>query len=307
MAYIDYYKVLGLDKKVSQEEIKKAYRKLARKLHPDLNPNDQEAKRKFQEINEANEVLSDPEKRTKYDKYGENWEHSEEYENAQKQRRASPPGQSYQSYNQGNSGGNQEADFSSFFESMFGDAGFRSRQSKRKYKGEDYNASLKLSLSDAYSSHSETLQVGNQKIRINIPAGVENGQMIRLKGYGAEGFQGGEKGDLLLTFQIEPDPEFSRKGKDLYKVCELDLFTAVLGGEILVKTLDGKSRIKVKEGTQNGTTIRLKGKGFPVYKKDGEFGDLFITYSVKIPNAINAEQKDLFQKLSQLFHTEYEK
>jgi curved DNA-binding protein len=307
MAFIDYYKVLGVDKKAGSEEIKKAYRKLARKFHPDLNPNDQEAKRKFQEINEANEVLSDTEKRTKYDRYGENWEHSEEYENAQRSRRSANPEGSYGSYSQGRPGGYDDTDFSSFFESMFGgDGSFGSRQTRKKYKGEDYSAVLKLNLEEAYSSHTQTLQVGEKKIRINIPAGVENGQMIRLKGFGSPGQNGGINGDLLVTFQIDDHSEFTRKGNNLYKIWDLDLFTAVLGGEIMVKTMEGKSKIKVNPGTQNGSTIRLKGKGFPVYKKDGEFGDLYITYSIKIPTQLNAEQKELFTKLSKQFITDHE-
>jgi len=306
MAFIDYYKVLGLEKTSTQEEVKKAYRKLARKFHPDLNPNDQEAKRKFQEINEANEVLSDPEKRKKYDQYGENWEHSEEFEKAQKARNASSRGSSYgsTSYQGGSDFG--DTDFSSFFESMFGGSGFGSQRSQRKTKGEDYSAVLKLKLEDVYTSHYETLQVGNQKIRINIPAGVENGQMIRLKGFGAPSQNGGNNGDLLVTFQIEEHPEFIRKGNDLYKILELDLFTAVLGGEVFVKTFEGKSKIKVSPGAQNSTTIRLKGKGFPVYKKEGVFGDLYITYSIKIPINLTTEQKDSFTQLSKLFKASHE-
>jgi len=298
VAFQDYYKVLGITKTSSQEEVKKAYRKLARKHHPDLNPNDQEAKRKFQEINEANEVLSDPEKRKKYDQYGENWEHSEEYEKARSAQNSSRPNYSY---SQGEEPGFDPNEFSSFFESMFGGgSGFQGRSQSRKLSGEDFTGQLSLSFEEAYTTHSRMLQIGEQKIRIQIPAGVENGQTIRLKGYGGKGQNGGPNGDLLVSFSVEESKEFTRKGSDLYKVLEIDLYTAVLGGEELVKTMDGKVKIKISPGTQNGALIRLKGKGFPVYKKEGQFGDLYLTYSVKIPTQLNPEQIALFEKLASL-------
>ena len=290
MEFVDYYKVLGLEKNASESDIKKAYRKLARKFHPDLNPNDKQANKKFQQINEANEVLSDPEKRQKYDKYGKDWQHADEFEKA----RQSQNRQQYSSGGFGFSGGQDETDFSEFFSSMFGGAG----GGQAKFRGEDYNAELHLSLSDAYVTHKQTLTVNGRQIRITIPAGVENGQIIKLKGHGGAGVNGGPAGDLYITFVIEEHPVFKRSGNDLYTTVEIDLYTAVLGGEVTLDTLSGKVKLKVSEETQNGTKIRLKGKGFPVYKNEGQFGDLYITYSVKIPVNLTAKQKELFRELS---------
>ncbi|HBC77974.1 MAG TPA: molecular chaperone DnaJ [Bacteroidales bacterium] len=292
--FIDYYKILGVDKKATPAEIKSAYRKLARKLHPDLNPNDRDAKRKFQEINEANEVLSDPEKRKKYDQYGENWKHADEFKNAQQYDGQSSSqasgGRNYQSFN-------DETEFSDFFESLFGGIGGSGRTRQVKFRGEDYNAELQLDLSDAYETHQRTLNVNNKKIRITIPAGIENGQTIKIAGHGGEGVNGGPNGDLFITFQIANNPYFRRLGNDLYTTADLDLYTAVLGGEITINTLDGKVKLKVKPETQNGSKIKLKGKGFPVYKSRGKSGDLFVTYNVKIPTNLTERQKELFFEL----------
>lgn len=296
MEYVDYYKVLGIDKKASEEEIKTAYRKLARKHHPDLNPNDKEANKKFQQINEANEVLSDPEKRKKYDQYGKDWKHAEEFEKQkQSQRQYSSQGGGGQTF----SGGFGEDDFSDFFSSMFGGGQeSRGRNRQTKYRGQDYNAELHLDLMDAYKTHQQTITVNDKNVRITIPAGVENGQQIRLKGYGAPGVNGGPNGDLYITFSIANNTKFKRMGNDVYTTEEIDLYTAVLGGDVTLDTLGGKVKLKVKPETQNGTKIRLKGKGFPVYKKEGEFGDLFVTYSVKIPTNLTEKQKELFKDLS---------
>jgi curved DNA-binding protein len=291
--FIDYYKILGVDKDATPTEIKSAYRKLARKLHPDLNPNDKDAKRKFQEINEANEVLSDPEKRKKYDQYGENWKHAEEYKNAQQyQEQASAShGQSYQRVR-------DEGEFSDFFESLFGGFGGTGRSRQVKFRGEDYTAELHLGLIDAFETHQQTLTVNNKKIRITIPAGIENGQTIKIAGHGGQGMNGGPNGDLYITFHIANHPDFRRSGNDLYTTADLNLYTAVLGGEITINTLDGKAKLKVKPETQNGSKIKLKGKGFPVYKSKGQFGDLYITYRIKIPTRLTEKEKELFYELS---------
>jgi curved DNA-binding protein len=289
MEFIDYYKVLEIDKNASSEDIKKAYRKLARKLHPDVNPNDKLAHQKFQQVNEANEVLSDPEKRKKYDQYGKDWQHAEQFE----QQRQSQQNRQYAGGQQFSEGGDH--DFSNFFESMFGGSG-RSRQTK--FRGQDYNAELKLSLTDAMVSHQQTLAVNGKNVRITIPAGIENGQVIKLKGYGATGVNGGPAGDLFITFAIEPHPQFKRSGNDLFTTAKIDLYTALLGGETTIDTLNGKVKLKVSPETQYGTKIRLKGKGFPVYKKEGETGDLFVTYEVKLPTNLTEEQKRLFTELS---------
>ncbi|MBA4138995.1 MAG: J domain-containing protein [Segetibacter sp.] len=295
MDFVDYYKILGVDKNASQEDIKKTYRKLARKLHPDLNPNDKEAHKRFQQVNEANEVLSDPEKRKKYDKYGKDWEHGEEYERARQQRPSSNfGGQSYSTEGFG------DEDFSDFFTSMFGRSEGRGRSSQVKFRGQDYNAELQLDLLDAYKTHQQTITVNGKNIRITIPAGIENGQKIKLKGHGGAGINGGPNGDLYITFSIADHPHFKRMNNDLYKTVDLDLYTAILGGEIIVETLSGKLNVKVKPETQNGTKIKLKGKGFPVYKKEGEFGDLYITYAIKIPTNLTNRQRELFTELAKL-------
>lgn len=319
MAYIDYYKILGVDKSASQDDIKKAYRKLARKLHPDLNPNDPSAKDKFQEINEANEVLGDPEKRKKYDEYGEHWKHADEFEAQKKARQQAGGfggtagfGGAGQGYSDGNgsywytsdgegfSGGNADG-FSDFFESMFGHRGGRGQSSAGAgFRGQDFNAELHLSLRDAAKTHKQILTVNGKQVRITIPAGVADGQVIKLKGYGAEGINGGPAGDLYITFVIAEDTLFKRLGNDLYVDVEVDLYTAVLGGEKVVETLEGKVKLKIKPETQNGTKVRLKGKGFPVYKKEGQFGDLIVTYFVKTPTHLTEEQKELFRQLQSM-------
>jgi curved DNA-binding protein len=295
MEFIDYYKVLGVDKNATQDEIKKAYRKLARKLHPDLNPNDKNAHKKFQQINEANEVLSDPEKRKKYDQYGKDWQHAEQFEQArQSQQRTQGFGR------ETFSGDFEEGDFSEFFTSMFGEMGGGYRQRQTKFRGEDYQAELQLNLTDVYRTHQQVLTVNGKNIRITIPAGVENGQKIKIKGHGGPGINGGPSGDLYITFHIINNTKFKRDGNDLHTTVDIDLYTAVLGGEIMIDTLDGKVKLKVKPETQNGTKIRLKGKGFPVYKKEGEFGDLIVTFQVKIPTNLTEKQKELFEQLSKL-------
>lgn len=291
MEFIDYYKVLGINKNASADDIKKAYRKLARKLHPDLNPNDKEAHLKFQQINEANEVLSDPEKRKKYDTYGKDWEHAEQFE----QQKRSGGGQR-------SSGGQQfysntDSDFSSFFESMFGGS---ARTQQTKFRGADYQAEIRLNLTDALITHKQTLTVNGKNISITIPAGIENGQVIKLKGYGAPGVNGGPGGDLYISFSITPHPKYRRLKNDLYTNVKIDLYTALLGGDVTIDTLTGKVKLKVNPETQSGTKIRLKGKGFPVYKKEGEHGDLYITYEVELPTNLTEEQKKLFTVLSNL-------
>jgi curved DNA-binding protein len=294
MAYTDYYKILGVSKTASEEDIRKAYRKLARKLHPDLNPNDKEAHKKFQQINEANEVLSDPEKRKKYDQYGENWQHAEEFEKARQSGSGAAGRQRRQTEDAFSDFG--DGQYSDFFEQMFGSGGGRNT----KFRGQDYQAELQLSLRDAAKTHSQTLTINEKNIRITIPAGVEDGQVIRLKNHGAPGANGGPNGDLYITFRLTPDPVFKRVGNDLYISLNLDLYTAVLGGDVMVDTLDGKIKLKVKPETQNGTKSRLKGKGFPVYKQEGHFGDLFVTYNILIPQNLTPRQKELFTELSKL-------
>jgi len=300
MAYIDYYKILGVDRNATQDDIKKAYRKLARKLHPDLNPNDSEAERKFKELNEANEVLSNPENRAKYDRYGEHWQYGDEYEKAQQQQR--PHRSSGSDYGGGFSGtGFGDDEFSDFFQSMFGGGGGFGRSSRGsasgKFKGQDIYAELNLSLKDAAVTHTQMFEINGKKVRITIPAGVYDGQQIKLKGHGSPGYNGGPSGDLYITFNIASDSNLERTGDDLKTKVTIDLYTAVLGGEVMINTLSGPVNLKVKPETQNGTVVRLKGKGFPVYKKEGAFGDLYVTYEVKLPTHLTESQRRLFEQL----------
>jgi curved DNA-binding protein len=295
MDFVDYYKILGIDKNTSQDDIKKAYRKLARKHHPDLNPNNKESHKLFQQINEANEVLSDAEKRKKYDEYGKDWKHAEQFEQAKHSSQQNYSGAGGQSF----SGDFDEGGFSDFFESLFGGSGRRSAQ-QTKFRGQDYNAELQLNLTDAYTTHQQTITVNGKNVRITIPAGIENGQKIKLKGYGAPGANGGPNGDLYITFFIINNSKFKRDGNDLYTDIDIDLYTALLGGEITIETLSGKVKLKVNPETQNGAKIRLKGKGFPVYKSEGQFGDLFVSYNVKLPTNLTTKEKELFTELSKL-------
>ena len=296
MEFIDYYKVLEIDRHATEEQIKKAYRKLARKYHPDLNPNDTEAKKKFQAINEANEVLSDSEKRKKYDQYGQNWEHDEAFQNAAKTKSS----QGFNSSGQQGFGGDD--DFSDFFSSMFGGSSeFRSSgRNAQRYRGQDYQSELQLNLSDVVNPGKQTLNVNGKNIRITIPPGVENGQTIKIKGYGAPGMNGGPNGDLYLTFTVQNNTKFKREGADLHLRIDVDVYTAMLGGEITVETLSGKVKLLVKPETQNGTKVKLKGKGLPVYKQEGAFGDLYLTYNVVLPQNLNAREKELIKELSKL-------
>ncbi len=297
MAFIDYYQTLGINKSATVADIKKAYRKLARKYHPDLNPNDTEAHKKFQQINEANEVLSHEENRKKYDTYGENWQHADQYQNTgrgSQGQRQQQGGYNYGDFGGGGGGGGE--DFSDFFQSMFGGGG---RRSQASYKGQDLRGEIQLNLREITESQKRTLTINGKNIRITVPAGVTNGQVIKLSGHGNPGANNGPNGDLYITFVIPDDAEFQRVEANLYKVVDVDLYTAILGGEITVNTLDGAVKLKVAPGTQNGTKVKLKGKGLPLYKKSTH-GDLFITYNVAIPTNLSDEQKELFRKISEL-------
>ena len=312
MAYIDYYKILGVDKAATQDDIKKAYRKLARQYHPDLNPNDPSAKEKFQAINEANEVLGDPEKRKKYDAYGENWKHADEFEAQQ------------QAYKNGQGGGNEYwystdgehftggfgsegmhgfggngSGFSDFFEELFGHRATGNGRGRGSFRGQDIQGELQLTLREAATTHKQTFSINGETLRITVPAGVADGQVIKLKGHGGKGADSAPNGDLYIKFSVADDMTFKRKGDDLYTDVSIDLYTAVLGGEVIANTLNGQVKLKVRPGTQPETRVRLKGKGFPVYKQEGNFGDLIITYHINIPTTLTDKQKSLFMQLQQ--------
>lgn len=301
MDFIDYYSILGVPKNASTDDIKKAYRKLARQHHPDLNPNNADANKKFQQINEANEVLSDPEKRKKYDKYGKDWQHGEAYEKAQQEynsrQRSSSYGNGGGSYQQYNFGGDD--DYSDFFASMFGGGAGKTRQAK--YRGQDVQATMQLNLTDVLTTQKQNITIGEKNVRLTIPAGIEDGQTLTLKGYGQTGANGGPNGDLLVTFTVVNNTAFKRNGNDLYLTQEIDLYTALLGGEIMIETIGGgKIKMKIKPVVQNGTKNRITGKGMPVFKKENTFGDLYVEYKVKLPETLNEQQKDLITQLSKL-------
>ena len=290
MEFIDYYKTLGVSKTASAEDIKKAYRKLARKYHPDLNPNNPEAENRFKEINEANEVLSNLENRKKYDKYGKDWQHGEAFNQAQNKRDTQQRSSATGDFN--------ERDFSDYFESMFGSAG--NSRSNSRFKGQDYTTTVKLHLRDVYQAHQQELSVNGKKIRLTIPAGIENEQVVKVKGKGGSGVNGGPAGDLFIQFEIENNTAFQRDHDNLYQTIPIDLYKAVLGGDVTVETFDGKVKLKLVPETQNDTKVKLRGKGFPVYKKEGKFGDLIITYHIEIPTKITDSERALFTQLQAL-------
>ena len=298
MAFIDYYKVLGVERNASQEEIKKAYRKLAKKYHPDINKDNPQAQERFQEINEANEVLSDSEKRKRYDEYGEHWKHSEEFE-AQRQG-AHGFGGDAQDFDFGGFGGfgdfrrsaGNRSGFSDFFEQIFGSGAFRA---EREQRVNDLQATLQLTLQEAATTHKRILEVEGEKIAITIPAGIADGQKIRIKGHGGKSVDGTRRGDLYITFTVEPDSRFTRLGDDLQTTVTCDLYTLLLGGEAMVPTLDGSVRAKIKAGTQPDSKLRLRGKGMPHYRREGK-GDLIVEIKVKLPE-LNEKQMEMVRKV----------
>lgn len=301
MDFKDYYKILGVDKKATTDEIKKAYRKLAIKYHPDKNPNNKSAEEKFKEINEANEVLSDPEKRKKYDALGENWNQYRQQEDtgdnfdwsrwtSGHQRGAGP-------FSGGETFGNG-GEFSSFFESIFGGSGGFERRGNAKMKGQDYRAEIELSLEDAYHGRESRIEVNGKTLQMKLKPGIKNGQVLRIKEKGGPGRNGGPRGDIYLTLIIPPHPHFERREDDLYCDAPVDLYTAVLGGKQLVITLKGNIRIDISAGTDNGKTLRLKGLGMPRFGKPNEFGDLYAKVQITIPKKLTFEEIKLFRELS---------
>ncbi|MBD2723768.1 DnaJ C-terminal domain-containing protein [Hymenobacter armeniacus] len=305
MDYKDYYKTLGLDKNATPDQIKKAYRKLARQHHPDVNPNDKTAEQKFKEVNEANEVLSDPEKRKKYDQFGADWQRY------QQQPGGGQPGGGFDwsQYTQGGGGGfgggqgspfGEGEDFSDFFSSLFGGMGGGGGRSTRPGAGQDYQAELELSLEEAYRGGPRTITVNGKNLRLTIQPGVADGQTIRLRDQGGPGRNGGPNGSLLITFRIRPDARYARTGDDLTQDVPVSIYKALLGGEQTVDTLSGPVKIKLKPETPNGTRLRLRGKGFPVYRKDGQFGDLYLRLNLTLPQHLTDQEKDLIKQLAAL-------
>ncbi len=310
MDFKDYYKVLGVDKKASEEEIKKAYRKLAVKYHPDKNPGNKQAEEKFKEINEANAVLSDSEKRKKYDQFGENWQHYEQAGNKQQGRynqnygadsgRGNPfSEEDFANMFGGARGGSNQSGFSDFFDNLFGGA-TSGRGRQRSVKGEDIEASLTITLEDAYKGGAKEFEFNGRDISITLKPGIEDGQKLKLKEHG-EKAPGGVAGDLYITIKVKPAPLFERKGSDLYCDVPVSIYKAVLGGKAEVKTLKGNAiSINVPKGTQSDMTLRLKGLGMPKYKQPGEFGDLYARVKLVIPKDLSEQEQKLFEELAKL-------
>ena len=307
MEYKDYYKLLGVDKNATPEQIKKAYRKLARQHHPDVNPNDKGAEQKFKEINEANEVLSDPGKRKKYDQFGADWQRHQQQPSGGAAYSGQPGSDfDWSQYTQGQGGGGNSfgegEDFSDFFGSLFGTMGGGGRRAggTRPGAGSDYQAELEMSLEEAYQGGPRTITVNGKNLRLTIAPGVADGQTIRLRDQGGPGRNGGPNGALLITFRIRPDARYARTGDDLTQDVPVSIYKALLGGEQGVETLSGPVKIKLKPETANGTRLRLRGKGFPVYKQEGQFGDLYLRLSLTLPQHLTDQEKELIQQLAAL-------
>jgi curved DNA-binding protein len=328
MDFKDYYSTLGVSKTANDKEIKQAFRKLARKYHPDVNPGDKAAEAKFKEVNEANEVLADPEKRKKYDELGANWRMYEQAGSGARSGAGGPQG--FGGGFGGFSGGTVhtmseeemrdmfggDSPFSDFFQTFFGGgnvgAGFedarrggRGGARSRARKGRDVEQEIELSLDDVYRGVTRrlmfTLGGQNRSVDVRIPAGVGDGSRVRIAGEGEPGAGGAPNGDLYLRIRLTPHPTFERKGQDLYARVPIPLTTAVLGGEANVPTLGGKSlRLKIPTTTQHGQMFRLKGHGMPISGKAGEFGDLYATADVQLPRQLTQEQRAHFEALQKL-------
>ncbi|HXA02079.1 MAG TPA: J domain-containing protein [Cytophagaceae bacterium] len=293
----DYYKILGIPRNATQAEIKKAYRKLAIKYHPDKNQNNKSAEEKFKAISHANDVLSDPEKRKKYDQFGEHW-------NAPHEPGESNPFSGGQRSYQGNTedfenifGGGA---YSDIFENLFG--GQKSKKKSRTYSfaGNDLRAEIEISLEEAYLGVSKTFTLKNQAMNIKLKPGIRDGQVLKLKGKGSEGIGGGEAGDLYITVKVKDDSDFKRKGDDLYTDLHVDIYTLILGGKAHIKAFSGILKVNISAGTQNEKVLRLRGKGMPVYNSPGSFGDLYITIKADVPLKLSDREKSLFEQLAHI-------
>ena len=307
MDYKDYYKILGVSKTASQDEIKKAYRKLAVKYHPDKNPGDKVAEGKFKEANEANEVLSKPDKRKQYDELGENWQNYQQAGSYANQGGGRPGGGRRSS---GGAGGFSTEDFyggggqfSDFFESIFGGGGMPggARSSNRRASaGEDLQAEMHITLEEAFHGASRQVTIGDSKVNMKLKPGVSEGQVLRLKGKGEAGRGGGPNGDLLITMHILPNPKFERKENDLYFDQPIDVYTAVLGEKIAVQGISKTVNMTIAPGTDSNKTFRLKGLGMPHYKEPEKFGDAYVRVIIQTPKNLSNEEKELFEKLAKL-------
>ena len=329
MEFKDYYQTLGVTKSASEKEIKQAYRKLARKFHPDVNPGDKSAEARFKEINEAYEVLGDPDKRPKYDELGANWRM---YEQAQQQGQPWPGGTRADPYgfggssgawtiNMGESGGyrtmteeemrdlfGNEDPFSDFFKTFFGGGGpregarVRTGRAPRTQKGRDIEHDVDLTLEEAFHGATRRVSIKQgghaRSVDVRIPTGVREGSRVRAAGEGESGSNGGPSGDLYLRVRVRPHPVFERKGSDLHTKVSVPVTTAVLGGEAQVPTIDGSVRLKIPETTQTGQVFRLKGHGMPAVGKPHERGDLYATVDVHLPRSLTPEQREHYEALA---------
>ncbi|MFY7964712.1 MAG: DnaJ C-terminal domain-containing protein [Chitinophagaceae bacterium] len=291
MEYKDYYKILGVDKKASQDDIKKAYRGLAIKYHPDKNPDNKDAEDKFKQINEANEVLSNVEKRKKYDKIGANWQ---QFEQNNQQKNSNPFG-GQQNFYEGYGNENQ-TDFSDFFEQFFAGKN-SSKGNTRNARGGDYETEIEITLEEAYKGTERIIKLESGKLRITTKPGAYNEQQLVIKGKGAKGSSAENNGDLFVRIKVKTHPLFTRKGNDLYVNQNIDLYTAVLGGEMIVDTLSSKLKIQISAGTHQGKSIRLKQKGMPLYEKPNIYGDLYIQLQILIPDKLTDKQRELFEQI----------
>ena len=290
MDFKDYYKILEIDKKATPEEVKKAYRTLAKKYHPDKNLGNKKAEENFKLVNEAHEVLGDPEKRKQYDELGENWQQNQQAYNQQHNQ--------YQRYYQGDQG-QDFGGFSDFFEQFFSGRSRNAGQQRPK-KGSDYETEMEISLEEAFSGTSRIIQVGQEKLRVTTKPGAYTDQQLRIKGKGARGSGDGNRGDLFVRIKVRPNTKYVRKGNDLYQTVTINLYDAVLGNDIVVDTLSGKLKIKINPGTQNGKTIRLKGKGMPINERPEYFGDLYLLLNVQIPEKLSEKQRKIFEELKEI-------
>jgi len=312
MEYKDYYQILGVGKNATEKEIKQAYRRLARKYHPDVNPNDKAAQEKFKEINEANDVLSDPEKRRKYDTLGANWQQYEQYQRAGGQGpfQWGGPGAQYRTVTPeefesifGGMGGGDLGGFSDFFRTFFGGGfggGTGTRAQARPRRGQDLEQEIEISLEEAYHGGTRLVDKDGRRLEIKIPAGVKTGSKIRYAGEGMPGAAGASAGDLYLRVLVAPHPTFERKGDDLHCEVPVDLYAALLGGETNVSTLKGQLVLKIPAGTQSGKVFRLAGQGMPKLNQPNSFGDLYAKVRVVLPEHLTPGERELFEKLAKL-------
>jgi curved DNA-binding protein len=303
MDYKDYYKILGVSKTASQDEIKKAYRKLAVKYHPDKNPGDKVAEGKFKEVNEANEVLSKPDKRKQYDELGENWQNYQQaggYANHGGNRggnRRSSGGGGFSTEDFYGGGGQ----FSDFFESIFGGgASPGGGGGRRASAGEDLQAEMQITLEEAFHGGSRQVTIGDSKVNMKLKPGITEGQVLRLKGKGEPGRNGGPNGDLRITMHILQNPKFERKENDLYFDQPIDLYTAVLGGKIAVQSISKTVNMTIAPGTDSNKTFRLKGLGMPYYNDPEKFGDAYVKVIIQVPKHLTDQEKELFEQLAKL-------